>query len=785
MTSNINNRPFLIFTAATFFFCATPVLLNLIGIDFSSPPPSQPPKSLAIDDLFYTLSGAFTHTILEWSAFCVAIMIAILGFVHYRVAKEPMIPILCIALFCAGSMDAFHTLAADRLIEAVADNNKLIPFTWAISRTFNALIIIFGVSIFLINPKLNSNSGITLILSTSLIFVLIAFYIIQFCATHENLPTTIFPNAFITRPWDVGPLILYTFICTPLILKLNKQHPSTFSLALLVSMIPEITVELHMAFSSKMLFDNDFNIAHFLKIFAYLIPGLGLLYDYVQTYTRLEQTGIALLEEKTKIKSIVDSAVDGVITINKAGLIQSFNPAAERIFGYKEKHILNKNINTLIPKQYHKQYEAILAQHKYNTDSCNAPHFHNNEIKGLTYSGDSFPLDLRFSKFTLHSEIFYTGFFRDISRRHRLQQELKSREKLFSTFVNASPIMMWMLGSDHTPLMFNTAWLKFNNHSLEQEINSQWSEKNIHPDDRKRITETHSTCLKLQRSFDHEYRLLRFDGIYRWIKEIGVPHFDNGTYKNFIGICLDITPEKEFTAQLQHHTEDLERSNSELEQFAYIASHDLQEPLRMVSSYTQLLERRYKDKLDAEANEFIGFAVDGANRMQILIQDLLSFSRVGKDKQKTTSINIQETILHVIQGLKLAIEEGQVEIIYPESLPTITADSSQINQLFQNLIFNAIKYHAKDRPCIIKISNKKTDNMWLFSIEDNGIGIDSEYFDRIFVIFKRLHGKDQYSGTGIGLAICKRIVEGHGGKLWVESTVGAGSTFYFTLPIMI
>jgi PAS domain S-box-containing protein len=784
MKVNSNDKFSLTLFLSVFIFSIIPFALNKLGIDFSSTTiPLPEPRSLLLDDLFYKLSGAFTHTILEWSAFSVAISIAVLGVVHFRVSKEVTVPVICIALFCAGSMDAFHTLAADRLIDSVADNKRLIPFTWAISRTFNALIIISGVSIFLLNPQLSKKAGFNFVITISLIFIVLAYVIIHYCATSQNLPETIFPDAFITRPWDVGPLVLYAFVCIPLIVKFNKIYPSTFSQALLLSMVPEIVVELHMAFGSKALFDNDFNIAHFLKIFAYLLPGIGLLLDYVQTFTRLEKTTHSLVEEKTKIKSIVDNAIDGIVTINSTGYIQSFNPSAERMFGYQEKDIINKNINLLVPKSYHEKHDGYSYFRKYKRTQLKNIIGFNQEVIGLCKDGSTLPLDLGITEVQLGNETFFTAFVRDLSQQKRLENEIKSREQLFSTFVNAAPVMMWMLDSHHKPIMFNETWLDFMGHTLEQELAYEWDSLKIHPEDKEPVMSQYYEAINHKKSFDQEYRLLRHDGVYRWIREVGVPHHENNTYKGFIGICLDVTQRKMDELKLHNYTQELERSNIELEQFAYIASHDLQEPLRMVSSYTQLLERRYKDKLDDDANEFIGYAVDGANRMQTLIQDLLAYSRVGKNKQILKRLELDPLIKNIILGLKLAIEESNVQINLPESFPQIMADQSQIQQLFQNLILNAIKYRAEERKCEININYQKVDKMWQFSIQDNGIGIETKYFERIFVIFKRLHSREKYSGTGIGLAVCKRIVEGHGGELWLESTFGSGSTFYFTIPI--
>ncbi len=234
---------------------------------------------------------------------------------------------------------------------------------------------------------------------------------------------------------------------------------------------------------------------------------------------------------------------------------------------------------------------------------------------------------------------------------------------------------------------------------------------------------------------------------------------------------------------LAKKVDELARSNADLEQFAYVASHDLQEPLRMVAAYTQLLSERYRGKLDENADKFIGYASEGALRMQVLIQDLLAFSRVGRTEGASANLDCNEVMEGVLQTLAAAIQESGAVISHP-NLPAVWADRTQMAQLFQNLIGNAIKFRGKE-PLAISVQAERKNENWLFSVKDNGIGIAPEYADNIFVVFQRLHTRTEYPGNGIGLAICKKIVERCGGKIWVESQPGAGATFKFTLPLQV
>ena len=277
-----------------------------------------------------------------------------------------------------------------------------------------------------------------------------------------------------------------------------------------------------------------------------------------------------------------------------------------------------------------------------------------------------------------------------------------------------------------------------------------------------------------------ELRNYRKDGSLFWNELYIAPVKDHqGRLTHFIGIQTDVTQRKRQETELAHKTRELAESNAELRQFAYVASHDLQEPLRMVASYTQLLGNRYRGKLDKDADEFIGYAVDGATRMQRLIRDLLEYSRVGSESKSFEQTDCEVVFRQVLDNLSASVRERRAGVTH-DPLPTVHANPTHLTQVFQNLIGNALKFQG-DAPANVHVGVRALPDGWEFSVRDNGVGIPADQLDRIFAIFQRLHGQSEYPGTGIGLAICKRIVEKYGGKIRVDSEPGKGSTFYFTL----
>jgi len=301
--------------------------------------------------------------------------------------------------------------------------------------------------------------------------------------------------------------------------------------------------------------------------------------------------------------------------------------------------------------------------------------------------------------------------------------------------------------------------------------------------------DAHKAVLEAHKPFkDFEYGRRAAGGRVVYLSASGEPLFDTeGRFRGYRGVARNITRRRENAARIREAHDELEkkakelaRSNEELQQFAYVASHDLQEPLRMISSYTQLLARRHGDRLDGDAKEFMGYIVDGSARMKQLIEDLLAYSRVGTRGREFQPTDTRAALAKALLNLRAAQEASRATVTQA-TLPTIVADGQQLTQLFQNLIGNAMKFRA-EAPPIIHVACEERPDVWIFSVSDNGIGLDPQYSERIFMMFQRLHTKAEYPGTGIGLAICKKIVDRHGGRIWVESQPGKGCTFGFTIP---
>ena len=492
--------------------------------------------------------------------------------------------------------------------------------------------------------------------------------------------------------------------------------------------------------------------------------------------TERKQAEKELFDTKNYLQNLIDYANAPIIVWDQENKILLFNHAFEHLTGYASSEVEGKSLDFLFPEDTLKDsMTKIRLAVTENWETIEIPIL-TKERKVRTVLWNSAKIyDAGRKKFSTIAQ------GNDITERIKAERAFKeSKDKLELALENGN-IGTWEWDIESGALKWDVR--------MERMMGRQPGKYNytykefediVHEDDLPRVRYAIRQALDKNMPLDTVYRIrLKNDGVNYISAKALVEKDIKGNQVKMSGVCFDITEMKKGAEKVLFAlNEELLRSNKELEQFAYVASHDLQEPLRMVSSFTQLLAQRYKDKLDQDAQEFIQYAVDGAVRMQILINDLLDYSRIESRGKKFLKIDMHNVLGQVVNNLSIRIQE-QNAMITNDDLPEVVADEGQMMQLLQNLIINSLKF-CKDPPRI-HVSAKEEKDQYIFSVKDNGIGIESQYYNKIFQIFQRLHPRDEYGGTGIGLAICKRIIERHGGKIWVESVSGNGSVFYFTI----
>lgn len=526
--------------------------------------------------------------------------------------------------------------------------------------------------------------------------------------------------------------------------------------------------------------------------------------DLNKTNQELERQIVERRQAQEKFRGLLESAPDAMVIVDRKGEIVLINAQTEKLFGYKREELLGQSVDLLLPKRFQDGHAA--SREHYFTNPHPRPMGVGLELYGRRKNGSEFPVEISLSPLETEDGLLVSSAIRDITDRKQAEAALRrAKDELEQRVVERTAELarqttilqciidnisegLIVANEEGQFLVFNPAAEQILGLGKLDIMPDEWSEQYgiFYPDT---ITPTPPAELPLARAIQgkaaDEIELFirnakRPDGIF--ISANGRPLKDErDQLMGGVVVFRDITRRKQSEQELRRLNEELIGSNKELEQFAYVASHDLQEPLRTVTNYVQLLTRKYQGHLDEKADKYIGYIVDGADRMSALIQDLLTYSRVNARVQNIEPTDSQATLRRTLDNLKVTIKEADAVVTH-DSLPTLMATGSLLGQVFQNLISNAIKFRSEKPPCI-HISVRQKANEWIFCIEDNGIGIDPEFAERIFVIFQRLHTRREYPGTGIGLAVCKKIVESHGGRIWVESQPGRGSKFYFTWPI--
>jgi PAS domain S-box-containing protein len=479
----------------------------------------------------------------------------------------------------------------------------------------------------------------------------------------------------------------------------------------------------------------------------------------------LRRSQQALRESEGRLRAILETAVDGILTLDERGLVTSFNPAAARLFGYSPEEVIGRSADALLAAPGPAEHDGAPG-----TSGGGPGTF------GRRKDGTAFPMDLAVGETRLEEGRILTWIVRDVGERKQAEEQQAKLAAIVESSDDA--IVSKTLGGIITT--WNRGAERLFGYRAEEIVGR--SVLTLLPQDR------HGEEAAILERLRRGERVEHFETV-RIAK--GGRHIDvsltispikdaRGRIVGASKITRDISDRKRVASALAQQAEELARSNVELERFAYVASHDLQEPLRTIGRFAQLLQRRAAGALTEEAQEYLRYVTDGVQRMQNLINDVLAYSRVGSQGAAFAPADCNVILAKVTESLKASIE-GQHAEVTADPLPVVVGDATQLGQVFQNLLANALKFHG-ERPPRIRISASERGGEWVFSVSDNGIGIAPEYLERIFIVFQRLHTLEEYPGTGMGLGICKKIVERHGGWIWAESAVGQGSTFRFTLP---
>lgn len=482
----------------------------------------------------------------------------------------------------------------------------------------------------------------------------------------------------------------------------------------------------------------------------------------------------ALADSEMRLRAVVDNTAEGMITIDERGIIQTFNKACERIFGYRPDEVLGNNIKMLMPEPTRGEHDGYIDRYK-KTGEGHIIGTVGREVEGRRKDGTVFPLELSISVISVGGKRIFSGILRDISARRKAEEA----KALLAAIVESSDDAIISKNLDGIITSWNMGAERLFGYSGAEAIGQ--STTLIIPDERKQEEQHILSELRMGKPIDHyETTRVAKDGHCIDVSlTISPIHDSAGRIIGASKVAHDISQRKQAEQRMEQLITELTESNTQLERFAYVCSHDLQEPLRMISNYTDRLAKYMGDGVDEKGRHYMKYITDGANNARALIADILAYARIGTGTEKPEAIDCNEILKRILTTLESAIQDSHA-VITSDTLPVITGHTTQILQLFQNLLTNAIKFRGSE-PSRIHIGVRQKNIGWEFSVSDNGIGIAPEYRDRIFIIFQRLNKRGEYPGTGIGLAICKKIIEQQGGRIWLESEPGKGTTFFFTL----
>jgi PAS domain S-box-containing protein len=701
-----------------------PSLLNLLGYDFAFEVTDQVvDPNLTESGTIYNFRGLLTYTILVWTAICMAFFSFVLSFFHYYLKRDVVSPVIGISLVWGGFMDVFHTLAADRLIQASAENEKLIPLTWAVGRTFSIVILLIGVMVLMIRRYRGIERGnMRLLIMLSLAFGLAAYALIYYLANSEKLPIVVFPDAIISRPWDVYPLLIYVIAGTYVFRKFHQQRRDHFSFSIWISILPDFVTQLHMAFGSTELFDNHFNLAHFFKVTSYAVPAMGLMMDFFKTNQQLEievKRHEGTEKRRRQLVALVSQSSESIAVVDIQGRFRYLNPSGQSLLGFKGAALEGLELETFFADETNSYFKEKI----YNT--LMAGEFFNAEISIQPLNRKA-KIPLHCSAFLLpvadENEQMVGLIFRDIT----LEVEYRAEQARHSVELE-------------TLVTQRTAELNQANQTLMNQLRER---KTL---ERQLVqAQKMESVGQLVAGIAHEinnpmsYVMMNFETLGKYVE----------SYRSIM---------------LKYQ---------ELEQ--QVLKEATQRPV--LSELKKIKVDLQLDYIQEDFPLLLKESSDGLYRVRDIVQNLKQFSKPQDDVLNEVDLN-----LGLKSSLKVVWNEAKrCEIIeeYGE-IPLVYGARTDINQVFLNLLLNAI--HAMDGYGKLSIKTEKDSDWIRVRIKDSGPGIPESLYSRIFDPF--FTTKEAGKGTGLGLYISYGIMEKHRGKLRFESTLGQGTEFILEFPI--
>ena len=720
------------------------------------------------------------HTVLEVVATVLAFVVGTLTLVRFY-ANGSVIHLCVGAGFIGvGLLDGSHAFLTSIWFAKFAASapDSLIPWSWNASRIFLSGILVVSCAA---QVKQDARPGEAIIQPRTVFMSILGLS--AFCAVvfaYSPLPAG-YAVGFFGRPEELISGFLFVIATWQLIPREAWKH-SPFSFWLLASVMMGVVVQIIVMSRSMQLFDPPFYLAHLMKIVSYGLVLFGVIQNIHILYRTAERMTRQVSQSEAKLRGIIDQAFNFIGLLSRDGIVLDGNRTALDAAGVSADEVLGKPFWetpwwTHSTEMQERLKESIRRANAGETDRFEATH--------PTPDGSLIYVDFTLKPLRDESgEIIYlVPEGRNITEQKSAVDALLTAELRLENALDGAEIGVWDWNVV-TDEVFVSPQLTAQLGSTETWTSlSDWTD-NLHPDDQDEAERVIADYLSGEiPEYESTFRLKHVDGSYRSIFSRGqLLRDEGGEPLRMVGVHIDITERVKQQKRLTEQAEELKASNTELEQFAYVASHDLQEPLRAISGYAQLLSENYSDSLDEKGKGYAQRTVEGARRMQKLISDLLEYSRVSRKGKLFKLTNLADSVREAQVLLDAPIQETNA-VIQVSGLPMVIADSSQMVRLFQNLIGNAIKYRAEATPKIEISSTRNADNgFWEIRVKDNGIGIAREHAERVFVIFQRLHSRTDYPGTGIGLAVCRRIVERHGGRMHVQQNSDAGSTFVFTLP---